>query len=102
MTQVLLNLFRNAVESMEDGGVLTVQTAYNSVTQVVQIYIKDTGRGIPPDVASRLFDPFYTTKQKGTGLGLAISQQIVEEHGGTIEVDVAETPGATFIVTLLV
>ena len=100
MTQVLLNLFRNAVESMDAGGVLTVQTAYNSVIQVVQIYIKDTGRGIPPDVASRLFDPFYTTKQKGTGLGLAISQQIVEEHGGTIEVDVTETPGATFIVTL--
>ena len=100
MTQVLLNLFRNAVESMDDGGVLTVQTAYNSVIQVVQIYIKDTGRGIPPDVASRLFDPFYTTKQKGTGLGLAISQQIVEEHGGTIEVDVTETLGATFIVTL--
>ena len=84
------------------GGVLTVQTTYDSVAQVVQIYIKDTGRGIPLDVASRLFDPFYTTKQKGTGLGLAISQQIIEEHGGTIEVDVTETQGATFIVTLLV
>ena len=100
ITQVLLNLFRNAIESMEDGGVLTVQTAYDSVSQVAQVYIKDTGRGIPPDVASRLFDPFYTTKQKGTGLGLAISQQIIEEHGGTIEVDVTESQGATFIVTL--
>ena len=100
MTQVLLNLFRNAIESMADGGVLTIQTAYNSVPQVVEIYIKDTGRGIPPDVASRLFDPFYTTKQKGTGLGLAISQQIIEEHGGTIEVDVKEPEGAMFIVTL--
>jgi len=100
ITQVLLNLFRNAIESMEDGGILTIQTTYNSTIQVVQIYITDTGRGIPPDVASRLFDPFYTTKQKGTGLGLAISQQIVEEHGGTIEVDITETPGATFIVTL--
>ena len=58
------------------------------------------GGGIPSDVASRLFDPFYTTKQKGTGLGLAISQQIIEEHGGTIEVDVAETQGAMFVVTL--
>ena len=100
ITQVLLNLFRNAIESMEDGGVLTIQTAYNSAIQAVQIYIKDTGRGIPPDVASRLFDPFYTTKQKGTGLGLAISQQIVEEHGGTIEVDPTESAGATFVVTL--
>ena len=100
MTQVLLNLFRNAIESMEDGGVLTIQTTCDSMAQVVQIYIKDTGRGIPPDVASRLFDPFYTTKQKGTGLGLAISQQIVEEHGGAIEVDITEPQGATFIVTL--
>ena len=102
MTQVLLNLFRNAIESMEDGGILTVRTVYNATNQAVQIYIKDTGRGIPPDVASRLFDPFYTTKQKGTGLGLAISQQIVEEHGGTIEVDVTEPQGATFIITLSV
>ena len=100
MTQVLLNLFRNAIESMEDGGILTVRTVYNATDQAVQIYIKDTGRGIPPDVASRLFDPFYTTKQKGTGLGLAISQQIVEEHGGTIEVDVTEPQGAAFIITL--
>ena len=100
MTQVLLNLFRNAIESMEDGGALTVRTVYNAANQTVQIYIKDTGRGIPHDVASRLFDPFYTTKQKGTGLGLAISQQIVEEHGGGIEVDVTEPQGAMFIVTL--
>lgn len=100
MTQVLLNLFRNAIESMEDGGVLTVRTVYNAANQTVQIYIKDTGRGIPHDVASRLFDPFYTTKQKGTGLGLAISQQIVEEHGGGIEVDVTKSQGAMFIITL--
>ncbi len=100
MTQVLLNLFRNAIESMEDGGVLTVRTVYNAANQTVQIYIKDTGRGIPHDVASRLFDPFYTTKQKGTGLGLAISQQIVEEHGGGIEVDVTKAQGAMFIITL--
>ena len=100
MTQVLLNLFRNAIESMEDGGLLTIQTAYDSTIQAVQIYIKDTGRGIPPDVASRLFDPFYTTKQKGTGLGLAISQQIIEEHGGAIEADMTAPQGATFIVTL--
>ncbi len=100
MTQVLLNLFRNAIESMEDGGVLTVRTVYNAANQTVQIYIKDTGRGIPHDVASRLFDPFYTTKQKGTGLGLAISQQIVEEHGGDIEVDVTKAQGAMFIITL--
>ncbi len=100
MTQVLLNLFRNAVESMEAGGILTIQTQHNSENRTVQLRVRDTGRGIPPDVASRLFDPFYTTKQKGTGLGLAISQQIIEEHGGAIEVDVTQSQGVTFIITL--
>ncbi|MCZ6676919.1 MAG: ATP-binding protein [Candidatus Poribacteria bacterium] len=100
MMQVLLNLFRNAIESMEADGVLTIQTQYRVESQIVQICIQDTGRGISPDVARRLFDPFYTTKQKGTGLGLAISQQIIEEHGGTIEVDVTQSQGAAFIISL--
>jgi nitrogen-specific signal transduction histidine kinase len=100
ITQVLLNLFRNAIESMKAGGVLTVETQYNSDNRTMCLRIQDTGRGIPPDVASRLFDPFYTTKQKGTGLGLAVSQQIIEEHYGTIEVDVTQSQGTAFIITL--
>ena len=82
ITQVLLNLLRNAIESMKAGGVLTVETQYNSDNRTMCLRIQDTGRGIPPDVVSRLFDPFYTTKQKGTGLGLAVSQQIIEQHYG--------------------
>ena len=100
LTQVLLNLFRNAIESMEDGGVLSVQIRHHTENGTVHIRIKDTGRGISPQQASQLFDPFYTTKQKGTGLGLSISQQIVEEHGGTIEVDVTQPQGTAFVITL--
>ena len=100
LTQVFLNLFRNAIESMENGGVLSVQTFYDREQDAIQIRIEDTGRGISPQQASQLFDPFYTTKQKGTGLGLSISQQIVEEHDGTIEVDVTQPQGTAFVITL--
>ena len=109
LTQVLLNLFHNAIESMEKDGVLTIQTQCHQGTwretkglekQTVQIRVQDTGSGISPGVASRLFDPFYTTKQKGTGLGLAISRQIIEEHGGTVEVDVTQSQGTAFVITL--
>ena len=100
MTQVLLNLFRNAIEAMDGGGVLTIHTQHDPANQTVQIRVQDTGRGISPAHASRLFDPFYTTKQKGTGLGLAISHRILEEHGGTIKVDVTQPQGTAFIITL--
>ena len=117
LTQVLLNLIRNAIESMEKGGVLTIQTRCDGVVtethsgkpsseseesekKTVQIRVQDTGPGITPDVVPYLFDPFYTTKQKGTGLGLAISREVIEEHGGSIGVDAALTEGAAFIITL--
>ena len=117
LTQVLLNLLRNAIESMEIGGVLTIQTQCDDVStsahtgqplseteelekQTVQIRVQDTGPGISPDVVPYLFDPFYTTKQKGTGLGLAISREIIEEHGGTIEVDSTLAQGTAFVITL--
>ena len=85
---------------MENGGVLSVRTSYNTEQGEIHIRIQDTGRGISPQQASQLFDPFYTTKQKGTGLGLSISQQIVEEHDGVIEVDVTQPQGTAFVITL--
>ena len=100
LTQVFLNLFRNAIESMENGGLLSVRMSHDADQEVIQIRIQDTGRGISAQQASQLFDPFYTTKQKGTGLGLSISQQIIEEHDGTIEVDVTQPQGTAFVITL--
>ena len=100
ITQVLLNLFYNAIEAMETGGTLTIQTEYLKEAAAVHIRVQDDGPGIPPDDVPLLFDPFYTTKQKGTGLGLYISQKILAEHEGSIEVDAALEVGTAFVIEL--
>ena len=100
ITQVLLNLFYNAIEAMDTEGTLTIQTEYLSESEVVRVRIQDDGPGIPAEDIPMLFDPFYTTKQKGTGLGLYISQKILAEHQGSIEVDASLEIGTAFIVSL--
>jgi signal transduction histidine kinase len=64
------------------------------------ISVRDEGPGIPPDVRSRVFEPFYTTKTKGTGLGMAIAKRIVDEHGGSISIGDARSGGAEILITL--
>lgn len=100
ITQVLLNLFYNAIEAMQSDGCLKIQTEYRESEGMVSIRVQDSGPGIAPDDVQRLFHPFYTTKQKGTGLGLYISRNIVEEHGGRIEVDATLAVGTAFVMTL--
>ena len=100
ITQVLLNLFYNAIEAMDTAGTLTIQTEYVPEIEIVHVRIRDDGPGIPPEDIPMLFDPFYTTKQKGTGLGLYISQKILAEHRGSIEVDANLEVGTAFIVSL--
>lgn len=100
ITQVLLNLFYNAIEAMDVEGTLVIQTAYLPKTGVVQVRVQDDGPGIPIEDVPMLFDPFYTTKQKGTGLGLYISQKIIAEHQGGIEVDTHLEIGTAFIMSL--
>jgi two-component system, NtrC family, sensor kinase len=80
-----LNLLRNAREATPDGGTITVRT--RPLEGSVELVISDTGGGIPPGDLTRIFEPFYSTKERGTGLGLAFTQQVVEEHGGTIQCD---------------
>ncbi len=87
MNQVFLNLFLNAIQAMEHGGELTVRTELSEQTMV--IVVRDTGIGVPLENLSRIFDPYFTTKNDGTGLGLAMSSKIVEEHGGHLEVNSA-------------
>jgi len=94
IARVFLNLIRNAVQAMEQGGTLTVTARGTGVS------IADTGAGIPADVIDKLFTPFVTSKVKGTGLGLAIAQKIVEAHGGSIEARNNPGRGATFTVKL--
>lgn len=96
--QVLVNLIKNAMQAMTKGGLLTVQTGQGS--DGVWVSLSDTGGGIPAEKINRLFEPFYTTREKGTGLGLMIVQRIVREHGGRIEVESRVGQGTTFRVGL--
>ena len=100
ITQVLLNLFYNAIEAMDTDGILTIQTEYVSEIGIVHVRVQDDGPGISSEDIPMLFDPFYTTKQKGTGLGLYISQKILAEHRGSIEVDANLEVGTAFVMTL--
>jgi signal transduction histidine kinase len=86
LQQVFLNLFLNARDAMEPGGVLEIETSSDDAQ--VQIDISDTGHGIAPENLHRIFDPFFTTKgaKKGTGLGLSVTYGIMQEHNGAIEV----------------
>jgi two-component system, sporulation sensor kinase E len=94
MKQVLINLVKNAMQAMTKDGVLTLQTGQGR--EGVWVSVMDTGGGIPQDKINRLFEPYYTTKEKGTGLGLMIVQRIVRAHGGRIEVESRVGQGTTF------
>ena len=100
--QVFLNLFLNAVQAMQHGGVLTVQSGLSRVEGVdmVQVHVTDTGQGIPPQILEKIFTPFFTTKAQGTGLGLAISHRLIEQHGGRLTVVSDDGVGTTFTVEL--
>jgi signal transduction histidine kinase len=101
LQQIVVNIVLNAVDAMEENGVLTVETMTVPETQEVLIRISDTGKGIPQEIMPFIFEPFFTTKKvgKGTGLGLAIVHGIVTRAGGKVEV--ASSPqGAAFTVRL--
>ena len=97
--QVFLNLIINAVEAMPEGGTLTVTTT-STPDECVAVRISDTGPGIPCEVRSHIFEPFFSTKAEGTGLGLSISQSIVQQHNGEIQVKSRPDEGTTFTVIL--
>ena len=100
--QVLVNLMRNAVEAMSTSQVrdLSIGTRLRP-DGYVEVTVQDTGPGIAPEIRSRLFEAFVTSKQDGMGLGLSICRTIVEAHGGTIWVEHPETGGTRFHFTLM-
>jgi two-component system NtrC family sensor kinase len=100
MRQVMLNMFKNAKEAMPNGGTLTVRTAKED--QKVSVHIQDTGVGIPEEIRNKIFEAFFTTKQKvkGVGLGLSVCYGIIKDHGGDIRVESQEGKGTTFIISL--
>ncbi len=100
MRQVILNMVKNAKEAMPKGGTLTVKTEQED--QKVLIRIQDTGTGIPEEIRNKIFEAFFTTKQKvkGVGLGLSVCYGIIKDHGGEIKVDSEEGKGTTFTISL--
>lgn len=100
INQVLLNLFTNAAHAMEGKGRLFIRTWADASR--VFVSVQDTGKGIPPDHLKKIFDPFFTTKPvgEGTGLGLSICWQIIQQHGGRIQVASEPGKGTRFVITL--
>jgi len=96
--QVFLNLIKNAIESMPNGGTLTIETVLEN--DYVKINIADTGEGISAEVLQNIFVPFFTTKVDGTGVGLAVSHKIIDDHGGYINVKSLLKEGTTFCIYL--
>jgi two-component system NtrC family sensor kinase len=99
--QVVVNLLINAADAIGDGGgTITVGTRAASAAGA-ELFVEDSGKGIPPEHLDRLFEPFFTTKgPRGTGLGLAVTWGIVEAHGGTIDVRSEPGQGSRFTVRL--
>ncbi len=100
MRQVMLNMFKNAKEAMPKGGTLTVGTGREK--NKVVIHIRDTGMGIPEESRNKIFEAFFTTKQKvkGVGLGLSVCYGIIKNHGGEIKVESEEGKGTHFTISL--
>lgn len=98
LKQAFLNIITNGIQSMHDGGTITVTSGQTGVNIVVSI--EDTGPGIPGDVMSKLFVPFFTTRKTGSGLGLAVTKRIIDNHGGDIEVMSEVGKGTRFDVSI--
>jgi signal transduction histidine kinase len=98
--QAVINILKNAMEAMENGGKLSIKTCLLEETREVAIEFGDTGPGIAAKTMHNIFNPYYTTKPRGTGLGLPITNRIVKSHKGKIELKNRETGGALFTIKL--
>ncbi len=98
ISQAFVNIVLNAADSMQNGGTLTIRSRVQDGTIVIEF--EDTGVGIAQENLSRIFDPFYSTKEKGTGLGLAVSYSIIKELNGSLTVESELNKGSRFVITL--
>lgn len=101
LNQVWTNLIHNALQAMDNQGILVIQTVYLEEEQQVKVLITDNGKGIPPEILPKIFEPFFTTKPagEGSGLGLHIIRKIIDKHSGKITVE--SQPGSTTFTVLL-
>jgi len=111
LKQVFINLIRNAIQAMPEGGDLKITTQKSSqleqppdqsdyCRQFIKITVADQGGGVSEENLANVFNPFFTTKDHGTGLGLSISHNIIKAHQGTIDVESEEGKGARFILKI--
>jgi two-component system, sporulation sensor kinase E len=96
--QALLNLMLNSSQAMPQGGTLSVRTEANGTH--IRIVVEDTGVGIGPAAQEKIFDPYFTTKEKGSGLGLTIVRRVVRDHGGEIKVSSEVNKGTRFEISI--
>jgi two-component system NtrC family sensor kinase len=102
LRQLFMNVIINSIYYTPEKGSIVISSAFDEDTDMIMVSVKDSGKGIAPEIIGKVFDPFFTTKPvgEGTGLGLAICHKIVEEHGGSIDVESDNGNGATFIIRL--
>jgi signal transduction histidine kinase len=98
MRGALMNLILNAIESMREGGTLSI--AIDRTAEKLQLEITDTGRGISDEDVKQIFEPFFTTKEQGLGLGMPYAKKIIEQHGGAISLSSRAGAGTTVCITL--
>jgi two-component system NtrC family sensor kinase len=102
MEQAFLNLIKNAIDAIPDEGKISITAREDIENKIAEIIIEDNGIGIEPEQLKKIFEPFFTTKddEKGSGLGLFVAREIIEEHGGFIEVKSTAGEGTTFLIKL--
>jgi two-component sensor histidine kinase len=98
LQQVWINIIKNAIEASPEGGVLALEITRSDSR--VFLRISDGGPGIPDEDREKIFEPFFSTKERGSGLGLCISQRIIDEHGGTIRIETPDGGGTSFVIEL--
>ena len=96
LKQAILNLIKNAISAMPEGGTLSVETSQSG--DEVELSISDTGEGIAPEIQDKIFEPYFTTKDYGSGIGLTIVYKVVKEHYGDISVSSQEGKGTRFTI----
>jgi len=98
--QILLNLLSNAQNAIADDAIGELRISMTATEREATLKVSDNGRGIPPELASQVFDPFFTTRSAGTGLGLALCRSIIESVGGRINLSSRPNEGTEVVVTL--